>query len=343
MYYVGVDHHKMTQFVTTIKEDGTVYLKRRFNPKAEALRAFFEQHPRPFVVGIEAGYAWEYVADIVEALGFEIHVGHPVLLKAFAQKHKKNDKIDSWLIAWLLWRGDLPTIVHPSKEARQRRDLYRQRMDLVQRRTALSSRAKAWADRHGFQATMNLSTRKGVELLAALPAEPSSQFVLSSHVTTLLFLYDEIRRIEAEIRRVAKRTDEVMFVDSIPGMGPFLALLVASEIFDIERFDTSRRLVGYSGLAPGSWSSGGRVYQGHLCPNANRYLRWAFCEAVDHFRKQCTWANAKYNRLKKAKDWKTARIAIARHIATITFHLLRDRRPYEPERPAAFRTNGNNG
>ena len=333
MYWIGVDHHKRNTYVTSLDEDGTVYLRQNLSAKAETLEAFFGGHPKPFTVGIEATYAWEYVADIVEALGQEIRVGHPLLLKAFAKRHKKNDKIDSALSATLLRRGDFPAIAHPPKEARERRDLYRQRMELVARRTSAICRAKALADRLGFQATMNLGTLRGIRALTALPMGPAHEPVLVSHISFLTFLYHEIKRLERAIDAVAQTSPEMGWLITIPGIGAYLALLIDSEVFDVSRFPNSDHFASYSGLAPGSWSSGGKPLAGHLCPNANKYLRWAFTEAVHHYIAACPWAKAKYERIKQAKGWATARMAIARHVALVAYHVLKERRPYQTTPP----------
>lgn len=328
MYWIGVDHHKRNTYVTSLKEDGTLYLRRNLSASAETLEAFFRKHPKPFVVGIEATYAWEYVADIVEAVGEEIRVGHALLLKAFAKRHKKNDKIDSALSARLLYRGDFPAIAHPPKQARAKRDLYRQRMELVARRTSAICRAKALADRLGFQATMNLGTLKGMQAFRDLPMASTHETVAASHASFLTFLYHEIKRLEKAIDEIAETTEETQWLMSIAGIGTYLALLIASEVFDVNRFPDSSHFVSYAGLAPGSWFSGGKAFAGHLCPNANKYLRWAFFETVHHYTVACPWAKAKYDRLHGAKGWKTARTAIARHVAIVAYHLLDERRPY---------------
>jgi len=335
MYWIGVDHHKRNTYVTSLKEDGSVHLQRNLSAQAHVLRAFFRDHPKPYVVGIEATYAWEYVADIVEGLGQEIRVGHPLLLKAFARRHQKNDKIDSRLSAWLLYRGDFPAIRHPDRKARRQRDLYRQRLHLVRRRSGTAARAKAFADRLGFTAEMNLSTRRGVAALAALPVGQAQATVLASHQRLLTFLYQEIEQLDKAIEAVAQCTPEVQWLMSVPGIGPYLALLIASEIFDIARFRRAENLVGYAGVAPGNEASGGKVFASHLAPSVNRYLRWGLCEAVGHYVRACPRLQAKYERLKRAKGWKTARLAIARHIALVVYHLLKERRPYRAEAPPA--------
>ena len=330
MYWIGVDHHKHNSYVTSLDDDGHVCFRRNLSARADNLQEFFARHPKPFTVGIEATYAWEYVADIVEGLGAEIRVGHPLLLKAFAKRHKKNDKIDSALIGRLLQRGDFPAIAHPPKSARQRRDLYRQRMEMITRRTSATSRAKALADRLGFQATMPLNTFKGIGKLAALPVPAAYRDIIRSHVAFLTFLCREIKRLEAIIDQAAERTPETQWLRSVPGIGSYLAVLIAAEVFGISRFPNSRRFASYAGVAPGSFSSGGKVFGSHLCPAANKYLRWAFTETVYHYIAAHGWAKAKYERVKRAKGWKTARLAIARHVAITAYHMLKERRTYRP-------------
>jgi len=328
MYWIGVDHHKHNSYVTSLEDDGTVYVRRNLSAQAATLQAFFAQHPRPFTVGIEATYAWEYVADIVEDLDATIQVAHPLLLKAFARRHKKNDKIDSMLIAQLLWQGHLPVIAHPPKAARQKRDLYRQRMELVSRRTGAACRAKAWGDRLGFQTSMNLSTLKGIAELASLPVQAEHHDVLASHVSMLRFLWDEIGRLQRVIDHVAQVTPDTQRLMTIPGIGAYLALLIASEVFDITRFPNARHFASYAGVTPGVALSGGKSYGGHRHPACNKYLRWALTETVYHYIVANPWAALKYERLRSAKGWKTARVAIARHVAGAVYAVLREDRPY---------------
>ena len=334
MYFIGADHHKRNTFMTTLDGKGDVVFKRNLSASRATLESFLREHPKPFVLGVEATYAWEYLADMVEETGQEVRVGHPLLLKAFARRHKKNDKIDSALMARLLFKGDFPAIAHPPKEARARRDLYRQRMELVRRRSSAISRAKALADRLGFTLEANLATDKGVRFFENLPFPKSHETVRQSHVLLLGFLTEQIRRLEQTIATVAQAGESSRLLRTIPGIGDYLALLIDSEVFAIERFATARRFAAYAGVAPGSCGSAGKVYSAHLSPEVNRYLRWAFTEAAPHYVRECPWAKATYDRIKRAKGWKVARLSIARHVAIIAYHLLRERRVYAPTRPA---------
>jgi transposase len=61
-----------------------------------------------------------------------------------------------------------------------------------------------------------------------------------------------------------------------------LAYTIAAELGDINRFDSPRKLAGYSGLCPRVYQSGDRDLRGPLSKQGPRYLRWALVEAATH-------------------------------------------------------------
>ena len=56
--------------------------------------------------------------------------------------------------------------------------------------------------------------------------------------------------LEHELRPHARADERVKLLVTIPGIGELLGLTIASEIGDIARFPSARKLVGYSGLTP---------------------------------------------------------------------------------------------
>ena len=66
---------------------------------------------------------------------------------------------------------------------------------------------------------------------------------------------------------------------SVPGIGPTLGAVIASEIDTIERFPRADKLCVYAGLVPTTYASGGKVHHGRLLWACNKWLRWAFVEA----------------------------------------------------------------
>ena len=67
---------------------------------------------------------------------------------------------------------------------------------------------------------------------------------------------------------------------TIPGIGYYSALLVISEIGDINIFSDSNHLCSYAGLIPSTHSSGGITHYGKITKTGSKYLRWIMIECI---------------------------------------------------------------
>ncbi len=128
----------------------------------------------------------------------------------------------------------------------------------------------------------------------------------------------------------------------MPGLGPILAAVIASEIDDPRRFADAEHLCAYAGLVPSTHGSGGRIYHGKLLWAANKWLRWALVEAAWVAVGCSAYFGAFYERQRaRGKMANTAITIVARRMCRIVWHLLAERRPYvaDPaELPAARQT-----
>jgi len=68
---------------------------------------------------------------------------------------------------------------------------------------------------------------------------------------------------------------------TIPGIGPFLAILLVLELGDVQRFPSAKHLASYIGLTPRIRASADRVRSGHISKEGNRLRRWALVLARD--------------------------------------------------------------
>ena len=126
---------------------------------------------------------------------------------------------------------------------------------------------------------------------------------IKSYLMLIDALNAEIRDASDIIVQRAKDNQESRLLMTIPGISYYSALLIASEIGEIDRFKDSSSLVAYAGLAPSTYSSGGKTYHGTITKQGSRYLRWIL--------NQCTRAHIKadpdgtvaifYTRLRKKK------------------------------------------
>jgi transposase len=137
----------------------------------------------------------------------------------------------------------------------------------------------------------------GRELLAsvALP-EP-----WATTLATSLGLVDELdERIDEcgrELIRLGADHPYIPLLMTVPGVGPVTAHTIASEIGDIGRFATPKKLTRYTGLCPFVRQPGNRDVRGPLAKNGPKYLRWALVEAATHAARDACYRD-RYERTK---------------------------------------------
>ena len=131
--------------------------------------------------------------------------------------------------------------------------------------------------------------------------------------------------IEAYTKKVAEQSDDnptAKLLESIPGIGDLLALLLAVEIGDISRFSNDRALASYAGLVPSVSSSGDKTHLGETSNKSNPYIRWALAEAVSHVVKKDPVYKAFYDKLESKKGKSKARMAIMHKLVRAIFVML---------------------
>ena len=122
---------------------------------------------------VEATYGWEWLAELLEDAGYELHLAHPLRTKAIASARVKTDAVDARTLAQLLRADLLPEAYVAPRELRDLRDLLRQRVVLTQMRSALKNRVHALIARQGIRhGHTDLFGRAGQATLAQLAAAP---------------------------------------------------------------------------------------------------------------------------------------------------------------------------
>jgi len=146
--------------------------------------------------------------------------------------------------------------------------------------------------------------------------------------------------LEQELRPLARADARVRLLVTIPGIGDLLGLTIASEIGDIARFASARKLVGYSGLTPRVYQSGEKSRTGKLSKSGSTILRWAAIEAAQQaWRPNNPWHQL-YLDVKQRCGGKgnPAKAAVARKVLIASWHVLSLQQPFTPSRPRGANT-----
>ena len=138
---------------------------------------------------------------------------------------------------------------------------------------------------------------------------------------------------KAELRRLGADHAYVPLLMSAPGVAWVLAYTIASEIGEIERFASPKKLTGYTGLCPRVYQSGATDHRGPLAKNGREHLRWALIEAAIHAARHPAYAahyEATKKRLGRQRGAKVARVEVARKLAEAIWYMLTRAQRFAP-------------
>ena len=141
--YVGIDAHRKRSQVAVVAEDGKVQLNKNTVNGTEPLLRLIGYLPSGTPEEFEAAFGWSWLAELLEAYGFEAHLVHPLRCKAIASARLKNDKVDAATLAQLLRADPLPEAWLAPVQARELRALLRHRTGLVRLGTQQRNRIHA--------------------------------------------------------------------------------------------------------------------------------------------------------------------------------------------------------
>jgi len=335
---VGMDLHRHRSVLVRMTEDGRRLATARITNSPAALRTEIARAGKNPRVVLEATYGWYWAADVLEAAGAEVHLAHPLGVKAFTYRRVKNDQKDAADLADLLRMGRLPEAWIAPHAVRELREITRYRHKLVKLRTSCKDQVHAVLAKLGIAVPhTDLFGTGGQAWLDSLKLPQP----YAGKVTSLRQLTGELT---TEITMLSDVTSDLLagdrgyqVIQQLPGIGPVLAAVIVAEIGDITRFRNAGQLCSWAGLTPRHRESDLKVARGHVTKQGSRMLRWALTEAIQRTpagnpvrqRKDSIIAR----RGKEAKN--IAKVAAARELLTLVFYGMRDHQIRCLSRPAA--------
>ena len=325
MVYVGIDLHRRTSHVAALDEEGLELLSRRLSNDPQALRAIFAGLGAEARVALEAAFGWEWLADLLEGEGIELHLAHPRHTKAIAAARVKTDAVDARTLAHLLRADLLPEAYVAPPEPRELRELLRHHIGLTRLRTARKNRVHALLARQGVQhRRAELFGPRGRRFLGELSLPASTRSRLERLLALIADFDRELAAGKREIQACGKDDPRVCVLTRIPGVGVFIALLVIAEVGDVTRFPSARHLASWAGLTPRVSNSGERVRLGSISHQGSAHLRWGLIQAAQTAVQADGPLKSSYERIKHRRGSKVAKVAVARGILTLCYYGLRD-------------------
>lgn len=134
-------------------------------------------------------------------------------------------------------------------------------------RTMVKNRVHSKLAKRGIRLGVPRFTREGRTLLQSLGLEAVGQ-VLPVAGT----LNGQMVQISASLKRMCGEYHQTRLFSTILGVGYYIALLIVSEIDDINRFPGSEKFCSYAALVPIVKWSGGSTYHGEITRKGSNWL-----------------------------------------------------------------------
>jgi transposase len=334
---VGLDLGDNYSYLCLLEtESGEVIEEGRLRTTPEAFKQRFSER-EPMRIAIEVGTHSPWVSRLLEGCGHEVLVANSRKLRLIYAEGRKTDKLDAEKLARLA-RVDpklLSPLKHRGEEAQAHLAIIRSREALVSARTKLINHVRATVKSFGARLpscsveTFHKKVRDEVPEALVPALEPVLEVIAS--LSARIGDYD--RKLEALAEDYYPETN---LLRQVKGVGILTALAFVLSLEDPARFENSRTVGAYLGLAPSKNQSGecdpqqriskqGDDMLRRLLVSSAHYVLGPFGEDSDlrrHGLKICERGG------KSAK--KRAIVAVARKLSVLLHRLWRSGEVYEP-------------
>jgi transposase len=321
---VGIDLHRRRSVIVRMDQAGKRLGTKRIDNDPMALAAEMTnagEHPQ---VVLEATYGWYWAADVLQDVGAQVHLAHPLGVKGFAYRRVKNDVRDAADLADLLRMGRLPEGWIAPPAIRELREIVRHRAKLVAWRSALKASVHAVLAKQGLHPHVtDLFGAGGRQWLSNAPLDAAYRLRVNALLRLIDGLDFEITAVAGPLR--AALADHAGFdaVQKVPGVGPVLAAIFVAEIGDVTRFAGPAHLASWAGLTPKHRESDTVVHRGPITKQGSTLVRWAAVEAAQGAH-NADWLTQTRTRIAERRGRNIATVAVARKLLTYVYYGLRD-------------------
>ena len=350
MLYLGIDQHKRQLTVNVRSEDGSVILKRQVSTEWEKVRAFFAdlaEKARPeggFLTILEVCGMNPWLLEMLKEYGCR----EIVVIQPTERSKQKTDRRDAGQLSHLLWvhrqqflEGKHPLGVRrvqpPTAQEAEDRQITALRARLTKKRTAVLNGIHKILRKHNLEQacpTKKFQTQKVRRWLATLELPAVDRLEMDLLLPQWQQLDEQMEVVEGKIAERAKADERVKLLESVPGMGHYSAVAIASRIGDIGRFKGPDSLANYFGLTPGCRNSGDATQRlGSITKQGSKMVRYLLNQAVIKVLRFDGAMRTWFKRIKKRRGAKIGRVAVMRRLATILWHMLKRKQKYRYDSP----------
>lgn len=331
-YYCGIDLHTKTMYICIIDANGKIVFHENAPVNADVLWEVIKPYLPDLVICVECIFTWYWIADFCEERDIPFVLGHALYMKAIHGSKTKNDKIDSKKIAMLLRAGMLPTAYVYPRGLRSTRDLLRRRMHFTRKKAELLAHiqnTKSQYNLPGF--TKSISYKANRKTIVSHFDDTSVQQMIACDVSLIDHYDGLLQEVELYILKHAKihRPHDLFLLQTIPGVGKILALVMLYEIHDINRFERVQNFTSYCRLIKPTKESAGKIKSSSGKKMGNACLKWAFSEAVILLIRESDAVKELHNQLKNRYGKARALAILSHKLGRAVFYMLKNKQAFQ--------------
>jgi transposase len=345
MKYHGMDLHKKYSTISVRNEEGT---EEKFVRAQADIKGYVASLGSEDAVVLEASGGALYWAEKIQSQGASCVVIDAYRFRIIRDSWQKTDKRDAANLSLALWLASrsgemkLPEVWRPGPVVRELRRVFGLYELLNKQIRQLKNEI------HGVLLDNGVRDRALGKRLADNPAEAeellktvelsaASRVCVMTSLTLLASVQEQKEALTHEIYQAGRPLEaEVRLLISIRGVTPLLALAFLSEVGDVTRFRSARRLHSYLGVVPTVRSSGGVTHSGAINRRSRGLTRSLFTQAVIHLVDSSPVLAHFYRELVVRKGYGRARIALLRKAFSMMRRMLLSRETYRWLEPMLY-------
>ena len=347
LYHVGVDLASRVYQVSFTDENGQ---DQNFCYTKEEFKHFLENPPRkPLFIAMEGCSGCNYWADVIESYG---HI--PVIVNARYIKNmrrlgsNKDDRNDSLTIRNSLINGfALPICQRRSPTDMVIKALFSSYEQTIKDVTKICNITRGYLIDIGEYGELDSCTtgENAIKCIRAFieghihdPRFKEDIAYLQINLKKLQQSLELLDQYTQELEKHADRNEMCKLIQTVPGMGKLIALLMAVIIKDISRFKSARALQAFFGIVTAHTGSGNKIVPGRMSIKGDPlFKKWIYQAvlAIAH--------KGRYKNLKPRSQWlidtfdesstafKLKVIKAAAKIIRNVYGVLKSGKGYDPE------------
>jgi transposase len=208
---------------------------------------------------------------------------------------------------------------------RATRDLLRRRMPLMRKRAALLAHVHNTNSQYNLpEIGKQIAYKANRDGVAERFPDPAVQKSIEVDLALMDYYNRLLTDLELYIVKTARQHDAntLYRLQTVPGIGKILSLVLLYEIHDIDRFPRVQDFASYCRLVKCAKESAGKRYGTSGKKIGNAYLKWAFSEAAVLFLRNNPKGQKVLARLEHKHGKGKALTVLAHKLARAVYHML---------------------